>query len=410
MSDVTPSARIPTYRRHRPSGQAVVTLNGRDVYLGKWNTKASRTEYDRLVAEWIASGRRFTSRTAAPDRTVAEVALAYLKHAKGYYAPGPYLNTIKAALRPMRTLYGRTPAGDFGPLAFQVIQRHWIDEGYCRNQVNKLTGIGKRVFKWAVSQELVPPSAYHGIATVPGLRKGHSAARETTPVGPVDDTVVEATLPYLPPVVADMVRLQRLTGCRPGEMCDLRPADVDQSGDVWRYVPIKHKTAHHGRGRVILMGPKAQAILTPYLLRPAGRCCFSPLDSERRRRDDRHAARQTPLSCGNRPGTNRTRKPKKKAGDRYDAHAYAHAVRCGIDKANRVIQRRLKAEGREATAADLLPRWSPNRLRHTAATEIRRQFGLEAAQVTLGHAQANVTQIYAERDEAKAAEVMRLLG
>ena len=55
-------------------------------------------------------------------------------------------------------------------------------------------------------------------------------------------------------------------------------------------------------------------------------------------------------------------------------------------------------------------RWSPNRLRHSAATAIRRQFGLEAAQVTLGHASADVTQVYAEGDSEKAAEVMRLIG
>ena len=36
-------------------------------------------------------------------------------------------------------------------------------------------------------------------------------------------------------------------------------------------------------------------------------------------------------------------------------------------------------------------RWSPNRLRHSAATAIRQRFGLEAAQVPLGHASADVT-------------------
>ena len=46
----------------------------------------------------------------------------------------------------------------------------------------------------------------------------------------------------------------------------------------------------------------------------------------------------------------------------------------------------------------LLAYWAPNRLRHTRATEVRKQFGLEAAQVILGHAKADVTQVYAERD------------
>ncbi|MEM7315226.1 MAG: tyrosine-type recombinase/integrase [Planctomycetota bacterium] len=55
-------------------------------------------------------------------------------------------------------------------------------------------------------------------------------------------------------------------------------------------------------------------------------------------------------------------------------------------------------------------RWSPNQLRHSAATEIRKKYGLEAAQVTLGHASADVSQIYAERDMAKAKEAMRQVG
>ena len=54
--------------------------------------------------------------------------------------------------------------------------------------------------------------------------------------------------------------------------------------------------------------------------------------------------------------------------------------------------------------------WAPNRLRHTAATEIRREFGLEAAQISLGHSQANVTQVYAERDMKKGIEVARKIG
>jgi site-specific recombinase XerC len=54
--------------------------------------------------------------------------------------------------------------------------------------------------------------------------------------------------------------------------------------------------------------------------------------------------------------------------------------------------------------------WSPNQLRHAAGTEVRRQYGLEAAQVILGHAKADVTQVYAERDQALAAEIMQKIG
>ena len=85
-----------------------------------------------------------------------------------------------------------------------------------------------------------------------------------------------------------------------------------------------------------------------------------------------------------------------------ELNTYRRAIHRAVDLANR----KRKEEGVD----DLLPKWSPNRLRHSAATEIRRRFGLEAAQVTLGHAQADVTQVYAERDLKLAVEVMRKIG
>ena len=92
-----------------------------------------------------------------------------------------------------------------------------------------------------------PAEPRRGAAGGHGLQKGRTPARETEPVVPVSDEVVEKTLPILPEVVADMVRFQRLTGCRPGEVCILRPRDVDRSGEIWRYVPASHKTEHRDR-------------------------------------------------------------------------------------------------------------------------------------------------------------------
>jgi hypothetical protein len=59
--------RVPSYRHHRPSGLAVVTLNGRDRYLGIWNTEASRQEYERLIGEWLANGRRLPNQDVKDD-------------------------------------------------------------------------------------------------------------------------------------------------------------------------------------------------------------------------------------------------------------------------------------------------------------------------------------------------------
>ena len=110
------------------------------------------------------------------------------------------------------------------------------------------------------------------------MQAGRTKAVEPKPIGPVADATVDASLPKLPPVVADIVRLQRLTGCRPQEVCILRPCDLDTSGDVWSYRPASHKTQHRGRERIIFIGPKAQDVLRPYRLREKTAYCFAPAE------------------------------------------------------------------------------------------------------------------------------------
>ena len=208
---------------------------------------------------------------------------------------------------------------------------------------------------------------------------------------PISDADILATMEYLPAVVADIVQLQRLTGARPGEICDIRPGDINRKVDPWEYVPQSHKTEHHDRQRVVFIGPNGQRILLPYLLRPAGTYCFSPREAESKRRAAQHEARKVPLSSGNRPGTNRKTKPRRTPGEKYDRNSYGRAVRRAAEKAGIAV-------------------WSPHRLRHTFATEVRKSFGLEAVQVCLGHSNADTTQIYAERDYSLAARVAAMIG
>lgn len=109
----TSTLRVPSYRYHKPTGQAVVTINGRDLYLGKWNSAASRAEYDRLIAEFLANGRRLQSEA---DGTVVELLNAYRMFAEDYYRKGSRVTSeyagIKDALKIVRELYGRTIAND----------------------------------------------------------------------------------------------------------------------------------------------------------------------------------------------------------------------------------------------------------------------------------------------------------
>lgn len=117
----------PAYRLYKRTGQAVVTLNGRDHYLGRHGTKASRDAYARLVGEWLQHGRTLPgSRSEAEGVSVSELIAAYWTHAKSYYVkkgrPTSEQGSIKQAMKPLRRLYGKVPARDFGPLALKAVR------------------------------------------------------------------------------------------------------------------------------------------------------------------------------------------------------------------------------------------------------------------------------------------------
>jgi integrase len=368
----------------------------------------------------LANGRNLPT-GRANDLTVAELLLRYWQHAQGYYRKNgeqtSEVAVIKSSLRPVRELYGNQPAQEFGPLALETVRERMIAQGRSRKGVNKAISRVRRVFRWGVSKELIPPSVSQALATMDGLRKGRSEAPESPSVGPVATATLEATSIRLPTIVADMALLQRLTAMRPGEVCMMRPCDIDRTDDIWLYRPESHKTEHHGRDRVVPIGPKGQGVLLRYLARDASMYCFRPCDSEAKRRAEAHSQRKTPASCGNRPGSNRKRKPKRSAGDCYTASSYRRAIKRACDKAfphpklGYVLRSRYTdVEKRELREWQSQHHWSPNQLRHAAATEIRKEFGLEAAQVILGHSQANVTQMYAERDISKGMEVAKLIG
>jgi integrase len=384
------SPRTPSYRLHKPSGQAVVTLDGRDVYLGRHGTPQSRAEYDRLLAEWLANGRR-----SAPgaDAAVSELMVGYIRHVDAYYVkwgePTNEPATVRLALRVLKGLYGHTPARTFGPLALKAVRQAYVDAGLCRNEVNRRTRHVVRFFRWAVENELVPPSLHHGLKAVSGLRKGRCDVRESDPVRPVPDAFVDAIRPHVSRQVWAMIALQRLTGMRPGEAVIMRTMDLDTSGRVWVYRPDRHKTEHHGRERTIFIGPKAQEVLRTWLRPELGAYLFSPAEAEAERVAQKQRRRKTPVQPSQQ---DRSRPGRARAiGDSYNVRAYHTAIARGCRKAG-------------------VPPWGPNRLRHNAATRLRKEFGLDVARVILGHSSPAVTEVYAEVDREKAVAVMERVG
>ena len=241
--------RVPSYRRHKQSGQAVVTLNGRDFYLGQWGTQESKQAYDRLVGEWQTNGRR-PPEAGDPKAnvTVNEPILAYWRFAGGYYQkngkPTTELTFIRESVQPLRQLYGRTIARDFGPLALKTCRHAMVEANLPRGVINNHSNRIKRIFKWAAENELVPSSVYHGLQAVAGLKRGRSEAREAEPIRPVPEEHIKAVVPFVSARVRAMIHLQLLTGMRAREVRLMRGCDLDTSRWMWIYRPESHKTEH----------------------------------------------------------------------------------------------------------------------------------------------------------------------
>jgi integrase len=336
---------------HRASGQARVRLPDGDHYLGPHGSSESKDRYNDLIYKWRLQHSDDNRYTLSVD----SLALAYLEHCEQHYQkdgkPTSEVCCVRAALRFVIGAAGRMRARDFGPLMLKAARQKMIDAGLARTTINMNVMRARRMFKWGVSEELIPATVLVGLQSLSGLRAGRTKAREPQPVEPVSLGAIDAIKPHVSPMVWGAVQLQLLTGMRSGEVLTMRACDINTTGAVWEYRPASHKTAHHGKSRIVFLGPKAQAVvkelLTPNL--------------------------QARLFEG------------------YTRDSYRRAISRACERVG-------------------IEHWFPHQLRHTAATVLRREAGIEVAKAVLGHSDLDTTAIYAEADEARARETMRRLG
>lgn len=353
--------RIPKMQHFKSKNLARVRIAGADgkpkvVYLGPWGSDEAQRRYDEIIAQYLTSSRN-------PDSvnvTLNRLCILFLEHCDTYYVKNgeqtSEVSVIRIVLREVVAHCGRIPVSQFSPLKLKAIRERMISHEWKRKSINQQVRRIVRMLKWGVENELVPHNVWVQCTAVQGLAKGRSEAVESEPVKPVDLHDIAAVKRHLRPVVWDMIRLQFRTGMRPGEVRTLTVADLDLSGEVWECKPSSHKTEHHDRERRVFIGPKAQRILCQYLTADRDRYLF-----------------------------------ESSPGSAYTKDTY-----------NRAISRACKRAG--------VPSWSPNQLRHNSGTEVRRKFGIEAARTILGHADAGVTEIYAERDFETARRIMAEIG
>jgi integrase len=385
-----PKKRKPSYGLHKATGQARVWIDGQDHYLGPYGSPESRDRYDDLIAEWFAKNGDVSGHTM----TVADLALCFMQHAERYYVkdgkPTCEVNNIRIALRPVIRLFANCRARDFSPRKLKDVRQVMVDAGCVRTSINRQVGRIKRMFRWAVENEYVSADVYTAISTVAGLRAGRSDAVESDPVKPVPAAFVNAIEPHVTRQIWGMIQVQQFAGTRPGEITAMRGCDLNMTGDVWEYVPKSHKTEHHGKARMIFIGPRAQAVLRGFLKTDLQAFLFSPAEARREFDERRKANRKSPMTPSQR-ARKRKADPKKQPGERYTTASYGYAIRKACKLAG-------------------VPNWSPNQLRHNAGTEVRRGFGIEAARTVLGHSSAATSEIYAELDYAKARDIMGQIG
>ncbi|MGP0062106.1 MAG: tyrosine-type recombinase/integrase [Isosphaeraceae bacterium] len=384
---------VPSYRRHRASNQAVVTLNGVDHYLGEWNSPESKARYDKVGGEWQVRGRRLADPAQGPDDLLLkEVILGYYNHTLAS-RPRVEVEKIKLALKPLRELCGESQASAFNAVAYQAIRAKLVQSGLCISTIRARLGVIKRMVSWAIAREMMPDRVRNlidALEEAEPLRVGQAGVKPSKKVPPAPMEHVLAILPHVNPTIRAMIETQVFTGARPGEVCRMTTGQIDRTGEIWVYVPSKHKTAGLGKVREIAIGPRGQAVLKPWLKANPDAPMFSPVEAVERRNAERKASRATPSTPSSRARKRKAR-PKRAPRTWYDKNSYNTAIRRGCLAAG-------------------VPVFKPNMVRHTYATRVRREFGLEHAQVTLGHSRADVTQVYAESNRELAVEVARKLG
>lgn len=373
--------RVPSYRLHKASGQAVVTLRGRDHYLGKHDTTQSRAAYNAIVAEWLAGGGVGDGGALSVRSLCGHFEVHAATHYRKHGTPTASFRAFQRIGEQLAERHGREPANQFTPLKLVALRKTWIDAGNAQGTINLNQSRVVEIFRWGVENGLVDGTVHHALKAVRAIRHGKQGVKPPRKVRPVPLDVLRKTIAVAKPMLADMIRLQYATGMRSGELTALRICDIDRSGPVWIYTPRFHKTDHLDIDRKIALDAGCQAIIRDYERFPHDQPIFlSPAER----------TRAIPFTYAS---NHQRTKSYASAIMRACLRAFPHPTIGGgiggdADPAKRrALYDHLRKVG-----------WHPHQLRHTAATEIRASLGIEDARLALGHSSTQMTERYAEPD------------
>lgn len=401
----------PGYLRHKASRRGYSVINGHYYYWpGTHNSRESLAAYRLYCGQLLLHGSDAANATISGNQTgrdekiiIATVIRQFLEYADKYYRDqNGKKTTTDARHRHTATtlldLFAVFPVAEFGPKQIRLFLDTLMSEGLARVTINYRLGALKQIFKWASTNGIISPDDFNRVRDYPALPPGRFGLREPKDIPPVSAADFLATLPFMAEPYNLIVEINRLTGCRPSEILTIRPTDIDTTIEPWAWTIPHHKTSWRGHEKTLYLGPRCREILGPLLAgKEPNDLIFSlwQIRSERAQKRKQLAQEKARLTGGkirDRSGRpSRGTKGRKPPGEEIQIWTYEAEIR------------------KAAKAAGVKP-WTPNQLRHLKATELRRQFGLEASQIALGHKRADVTQIYAERDAARLREIAEKTG
>ena len=346
---------------------------------------------EQAAARYWEEHTRQTVRRDPAGVTVSDLCALWDAHCREYYhgPDGKPTSTATNAVldvRMFRNLFGNAAVAELTHGDMLQLRDALVRSGVSRSTVNARLWRVKYMIAWALDEALIPATVKAELTQVKSVKRGRTSAPERSPVRPVDDATIAATVAKMMPNTADMVRVHRLTGMRPCELCGLRWSLIDTSRTPWVYRVPPEINKNEWRGelgqpRVVCIGPKARAILDRH--KDGGDVPFSPLRAMAEYLEARRAARVTPFYGKQKDAPHVPRV----LGERWTTDAYSKTIRAACTKAG-------------------ITPWGSNRLRHTFGTEVRRAFGLEAARAVLGHTNGGcITDVYTF--DAVADEMVR---
>jgi len=358
--------KVPSYRQKPDRDYAIVEWRGvRHRLPGAYDSVESRESYRQFLAERVFGT---PDQQSSPSLSVARLVTQYLDHAREYYQNGTrhseYAN-LRVTLLWLGVNFGEISADKLGPLTLKKIQTALIKLKHSRGYVNTEVARIRRLYRWAVSEQLVKPDVLSALQSVQPLRAGHSVAQERARRIGVEWDVVCQTLAYCSPQIADMILIQWYTGVRSDSLCLMEGSQLEVDTSPWIWRP-RHKTEHLGVVAEIPIGPRCQRILERHL--PAVGYVFSP-----------RVARSNPRYREN-----------------YTSASYYQHISRAMDRA--------------ASFGHAIPHWFPHQIRHSRARIVEREWGVEGARVALAHASLDATKVYSSRDLELAKSVATDLG